>query len=192
MRAHALLPTLLMALVLGALAAACRPADGDAGLRLEGWLSADHALTAFVFLSVECPLSQNYTKQLGELDAAHPEVRMVGVFPLADDDEPRVAGFRDKYAVAFDTRLDHAYELVDALQPAVTPEVFLVAADGEVVYSGKIDNWAVELGRTRKAATEHYLDDAIRAHLAGEETPLRRVEPVGCFLPDEPNTAHDE
>lgn len=187
----ALLATAVLALGLTAACGSASSESAPSGVPRH-WLS-DGRLTAFTFLSIECPLSQNYTKTLNELAKRYTDVAFVGVFPLADDDEARVDGFREDFAVSFPTRLDHGYELVEALEPGVTPEVFLVDAAARVVYSGKIDNWAVELGRTRAGpATEHYLEDAIRAHGEGLEPPLSRVEPVGCFLPKEPYDARSE
>lgn len=168
-------------------AAACSHRGPDDSARWPGWLS-DKPLTAFTFLSVECPLSQNYTGQLNALNREYGEgVGFVGVFPLVDDDAERVQAFQDKYELGFVTRLDHGYELVDMLHPSVTPEVFLVDRNGKTIYSGKIDDWAVALGRTRSTATERYLEDAIRATQSDETVAIRRVEPVGCFLPEKPH-----
>jgi len=188
-RARVALAALLIPLSLGALAG-CSPSAPAA----RGLASSDRALTAFIFLSTECPLSQNYTKPLNELRSAYDlaTLDLVGVFPLSDDDDERVEAFCKKYPVQFSTRLDHGYELVYALRASVTPEVFLLGRDDELIYSGKIDNWAVELGKTRRVATAHYLKDAIDAHLQGRAPSVDHVDPVGCFLPEEPYVAQTE
>lgn len=180
---------LCSALLIGVL-----PACGDAASPPSPLATPGHRLTAFVFLSTECPLSQNYTLPLNELRDQYPpaDLDLVGVFPLADDDAARVGGFRSTYGVRFATRLDHGYALVDALEASITPEVVLLDDRDRVIYRGKIDNWAVKLGTTRKAATEHYLRDAIEAHLAGRTPEVERVDPIGCFLPEEPYLAANE
>lgn len=187
-RAHAACAALIMGL--GALAGCGRTALPTT----QPLASPGHALTAFVFLSTECPLSQNYTRQLDELRSAYDATAldMVGVFPLSDDDEARVRAFCEKYPVGFPTRLDHEYVLVDALHASVTPEVFLLDAQDTLIYSGKIDNWAVELGQTRRVATVHYLKDAIDAHLQDSPVPVDHIDPVGCLLPEDPYIAQTE
>lgn len=156
--------------------------------------SRESQLTAFVFLSTECPLSENYTLPLNELRAKYTEreLDLVGVFPLGDDDRERVDTFCTRFQVQFSTRLDHDYALVKALQASVTPEVVLLDGRDRTVYRGKIDNWAVKLGTTRKAATVHYLRDAVAAALAGDVPATQRVDPVGCFMPEEPYIAARE
>ncbi len=54
----------------------------------------------------------------------------------------------------------------------------------QLIYDGRIDNWYVDLGRSRPAPTTHELDDAIQAAEAGKKPAAKQVRGVGCYISD--------
>ena len=140
---------------------------------------------AFVFLSPECPLSQNYTKQINEINEKfrNNKVLILPVISGKDFSKKQIHAFKDKYNLNSDILLDKNYKLASELNAGVTPEVFLIhSGDKSVVYSGAIDNWAISLGKQRKEITETYLINAIDSTLQGNEVKHSRTKPIGCFL----------
>jgi len=163
---------------------------GSTGLRnLDGKpvkLSSLHKkLTAIVFLSPECPLSENYTLVLNRLQQQfHESTEVVGVFPGKSYSVEEYVAFSKKYKIRFLLLTDSAKKLSGQLNATVTPEVFLVDRNNNLVYSGAIDNWVVDLGKKRAAATEHYLAAAISACNKNEPIIVPHTKAVGCFIND--------
>lgn len=150
------------------------------------------AFTVYVFLDTECPLSKNYTLTLRKIQAAYvnQDLRFVAVFPAVGDTPKRIRAFTRHYQLSCETQPDPKREWTQALSAQITPEAFLVNPEGEVLYAGKIDNWAVSLGKKRQVITQHYLKDAIDAALAGEPISIPRTEAVGCII-SRKNRIHD-
>jgi hypothetical protein len=51
-----------------------------------------------------------------------------------------------------------------------------------VVYSGAIDNWAVDLGQKRQVITEFYVRDVLQALIHQQTIPYAKTQAIGCFL----------
>jgi peroxiredoxin len=150
-----------------------------------GLSSSNKKLTVVVFLSPECPLSQSYILNLNRIQQQNASLlQVVGIFPGTSYSYSDYITFRDKYKVNFDLFVDSSKSLVKALAALVTPEVFLLDTNFKVLYAGAIDNWAIDLGTKRYAASEHYLPDAIAAYVAGEPIILTRKKAIGCFISD--------
>lgn len=152
-------------------------------------LEANVEYTAYVFMGVECPISQKYIPTLNELAKNQQQLKIVGVFSgtLSSDD---LTQFSHQYKVNFEVIPDPDFELADRYSAAVTPEVFLVGKGGEVHYSGAIDNWFVSLGRNRLAPSEHYLLDALITLSVGREVKVSRTPAIGCFLERHKSATH--
>jgi len=79
---------------------------------------------------------------------------------------------------------DPEHVLVKRGRAQITPEVAVFDRGHQLVYDGRVDNWYVDLGRARPAATTHELDDAIRAAVAGKTVAESEVRGVGCYISD--------
>ncbi len=140
-------------------------------------------LVAFVFLSPECPLCQNYSLVLNDLqEKFKTDLDILGIFPGKAYAPEALPGFRDKYRIRFLLLTDTSFGLVRRLSARVTPEVFLMDKEGEILYRGAIDNWATALGRHRNKATEHYLEEAIGGYLRKSPILVKETRPVGCYI----------
>ena len=163
---------------------------GEKGLRdLDGkpvkLSTFDKKLKAIVFLSPECPLSQNYTLVLNQIQEENKETTdVIGVFPGTSYTPDEYQTFQKKYNIKFPLLTDSAKKLVDALGAKVTPEVFLLDVHDQVIYSGAIDNWIIDLGKKRRQATTHYLSDAIAAAVQIKTVQPVSTKAIGCFILD--------
>ena len=138
----------------------------------------------YIFLGTECPFSQNYTSTLNSLYEKYKAsgVEFIGVFPNPDDTRRKVKIFTAKYKIAFKTKRDRRLKLTNMVKAHITPEVFLIDVKLKVLYSGKIDNWAEDLGIKRTVITEHYLEDALSAFINGRSIKMPKTQAVGCFI----------
>jgi len=145
---------------------------------------ANKRAIVLVFLSPECPLCKNYTVTLNELLKTYEDknVALFGIIPGKNYSTSEIEKYNRKYKLKFKLLLDEKYEMSTMLNAKVTPEAFLLNNKGEIIYSGKIDNWAVSLKRKRQIITEHYLTNALSASLNGLPVELERTEPVGCII----------
>jgi hypothetical protein len=142
-------------------------------------------LRLFIFLSPECPLSQNYTSVLNNLDATFAgELQMVGIIPGKTYRQSEVDSFIKKYKITYPLFIDPSLDLSHYLKASVTPEAILLDTENHLVYKGAIDNWYKTLGRPGARATEHYLRDAIEANSRHQQPTIKRTTAVGCLIND--------
>lgn len=137
-----------------------------------------------VFLSTECPISQQYTRRLREIyeEFAPKRLEFVAYFPLRTDDYRALGRFRREYPLPFPTQPDPKQRMARRFRATVTPEVVVQDANGFVVYQGAIDDWFVTLGKHRPEPTRHYLHDALVAILERQPIIPPKTDPIGCFI----------
>lgn len=137
----------------------------------------------FEFLSVECPISNRAQPELARLARElAPEVEFVAVYPNAGETAEVIRRHGAEFQIAAPAYRDPRQQLADALHVAVTPEVVALAADGRLIYRGRINDQFVGLGQGRPAPTRHDLAEALEAFLGGTP-PTGVVTPaVGCRI----------
>ena len=144
--------------------------------------------TIFVFLSPECPLSQQYTLPLNQIAKNyHENVSVIGIFPGKSYDQPTINSFLKKYKIGFASYIDESKALSNYLKATVTPEVILVSHENDLVtvrYRGAIDDRVKALGVKRLKASSYFLQDAIEQSLQHKDVVIKRTDPVGCLIND--------
>ncbi len=155
--------------------------------RLDGSLTGLRVMegakaTLYITLDPECPMTLGYVPLLDSLQRALPTgLAMVGFYPAPFIVRDSAAVFARSHGLDFPQMMDPACELAHALRARVTPEAFLIALDGSVLYRGALDNSAVREGRKR-TANEHYLRDALNALAANAPPPIAEVKALGCIV----------
>lgn len=140
--------------------------------------------TVFAFLAPDCPLSQNYTRTLNNLQDQF-RADHFGFYAVISGDlysEEEIVQFTRQYKINLPVLRDHDFSLADHFGAHVTPEAFVVAPDAQLAYRGAIDNWVGDLGQHRIATTEDYLSDALADIQKGRRVRVRETRPVGCFI----------
>gem|GEM_PF-1714001 len=138
----------------------------------------------FVFLQPDCPLSQDQTRTLADL-AEDPRWRdfcFTGVFPGSLYQRAELEAFMLRYPCPYRLLWDPDLELARALGASVVPEVFVLNGQGDVMYQGAIDDWAIREGSKRQQPKEAYLKNALFALQRGEKPQPSKTEAVGCLL----------
>jgi peroxiredoxin len=140
--------------------------------------------TVFYFLSPECPLCQSYSLTINNLakEFAAKGITMVGIIPGADYSNLEISTFKNKYKLTIAIWKDEKFELVKKYKATITPEAVVVNGKNQVLYQGRIDNWAYELGKKRKIITEHNLQDALMSVVNNKPVKVTRTKAVGCFI----------
>jgi peroxiredoxin len=146
-------------------------------------LKDKQAYYLIAFLSPECPLCQNYSKDLNKLFEKYKnKIAFYGIIPGKAYSVAQVKKFRETFGVKFRLLFDNTFQLVNSLHATTTPQVYLVNKKNEIVYSGLIDNWAVSNGIKRTVVTEHYLEDAIFCSITNEQVKIKSTRPIGCLI----------
>jgi len=154
-----------------------------AGNPVESFLQNKKA-GVFVFLAPDCPLSQNYTLTLNNLEKEFNSygISFYGVFSGGGITSQAMDDFAATYHLSFPVMLDADSRIGDFFGATATPEAFLTDPKGHVLYKGAIDNWAPELGQHRAVITQHYLYDALGSVRANKPVQVKETQAVGCFI----------
>jgi cytochrome c-type biogenesis protein CcmH/NrfG/mono/diheme cytochrome c family protein len=146
----------------------------------------DARAIAFVFVTVDCPISNRYAPEVRRLHDAFRSrgvvVRTVYVNPADSRDtiERHVREF--KYPP--DALRDPGHHLVRLAQAIVTPEAAVFHPSGRLLYRGRIDDRYPEIGIDRQTAATHDLEDALAAAAEGRPISNPVTRAVGCVIAD--------
>lgn len=140
-------------------------------------------ISVFIFLSTSCPLSKSYTKTISSLKEKYAQhgIEFYGVYPFHEDNEDSVKIFTSMYNLNITSVLDHQKKLTKLLSARITPQV-VVFNKNEILYSGRIDNWATSVREKRQVITSHDLDEALTAILNNKPITNKFTEPIGCII----------
>ncbi len=148
-------------------------------------------VTALVFYSSECPISNAYSPTLNALVGEFPEasLKLVGVCVDPDLSDADVQAHAKDFGLMFPVACDHDGALAAKLGAKVTPEAFVIDAEGRVRYRGRIDDQFAARQQRNANPNTHELHDAIAAVLAGRAVVSEHVPAVGCPVPVPQKTA---
>ena len=139
--------------------------------------------TVYVFLSTNCPISNACVPELKRIADRFTDVDLIGVFPQASLSAEKLQEYSRQYQLNFPVVVDASRKLTHRFQATHTPQAFVQTDPGTVVYSGQIDNHYVGIaGQKRQAASQHFLQAAIDAVMAGRRPEVSETNPVGCII----------
>jgi hypothetical protein len=141
---------------------------------------------AFLFVSVDCPISNRYAPEIRRL---HDQFVARGVsFRLVYPNPAESAEMIRKHLKEYDlppvALRDPKQELAKFVSASITPEAAVFDRQRARVYLGRIDDRYVSLGVQRPAATQHDLEDALTDTIAGRRVHEATTQAVGCFIAD--------
>ncbi|MBI1344707.1 redoxin domain-containing protein [bacterium] len=179
--------------LLGGLLAQGQAADSVLGefqlqdFRGRTWKSTDfdrHKVLVVASYGVECPLAKLYAPRLQQLADAYKDqgVGFVVIDANRHDSLTEMAAFARDHQWTMPFLKDLNNQLADRLQAERTPEVFVLDADHQVKYRGRIDDQHSVGGHSRPAPTRDDLKLAIDDLLAGREVAVAKTEAVGCII----------
>ncbi|MBI1313817.1 redoxin domain-containing protein [bacterium] len=146
----------------------------------------DRTALVLVLLSTECPISNSYISLLNRLhfEWAQLDRRVDLIGLISDSSLTRAAAVAHsaEFKLAFPVLFDGSGELAGLLKPTHTPEAFVLDAQGQLVYRGRIDDTYADVGKRRLEPTSHEVRDAVEALLKGEPVNVAVQPPVGCLF----------
>jgi hypothetical protein len=141
---------------------------------------------AFLFVSVECPISNRYAPEVRRLHEkfAAQGVEFSLVYPNPMEPVTAIRRHVKDYNYPMRALRDPRQELAKVAGATITPEAAVFDARGRVLYRGRIDDRYVSLGVERPAATRRDLDEALTDIIAGKAPREAATQAVGCFIAD--------
>ena len=180
------LPLVLSAAVALCGAAAVDHGAMDLGGKPQDPFASHAAVTVLLFVRTDCPITNRYAPELQRL-AQEFKTRSVAfwlVYPDPDEAPQHIEDHIRAFGFPGQVLRDPHHELVREAHATVAPEAAVFDSHRKLAYHGRIDDRYVEIGKTRPAAQEHDLEDAISAVLAGKTVAHPETRAVGCSLAD--------
>ena len=141
---------------------------------------------AFIFVSVECPISNRYAPEVRRLydKFTAQGITFSLVYPNPVEPVAAIRRHLKDYSYPMRALRDPRHELVKMAGATITPEAVVVDPHGRVLYRGRIDDRYVSLGLERPVATRRDLDEALTDITAGRAPRQTTTQAVGCFIAD--------
>ena len=142
--------------------------------------------SVLIFYSSECPISNAYSPTLDSLFGTFPakRVKWVGICVDPDLSDADLKAHARDFNLKFPVVRDRHGAFAAKIGATMTPEAFVVDADGRVRYHGRIDDqFAKRMVRNANPAGNE-LKDALTALLKGDEVKAAHVAAVGCPIPE--------
>lgn len=148
-------------------------------------LWSKNTASVFVFAGIECPISNRYIPLLNKMNEKYRKnkIQFFEVYSAPRLDLAQINKHASDFGIKATVIWDYKQNLADATGANTTPQVVVVGNDGEIKYSGRIDNQYVSLGKSRNSATTHELDDALQSVVKGVKVKLPKTNVVGCCIP---------
>jgi hypothetical protein len=159
-----------------------------ASRRIDPFQTTNAATLVFVFVSIDCPISNRYAPEVRRLhDRFAPQgVKFWLVYPNRDDSVEVIRKHIEDYQYPLEALRDPEHTLVKTAKVRVTPEVVVYSRAGRKLYQGRIDDRYVDFGKERPQATQRDLQDALEAIVNGRAVTNAVTTAVGCYIPETP------
>lgn len=139
--------------------------------------------TVICFLGTECPLARLYAPRLAELAAEfEPQgVRFIGIDSNCHDSLDEVRQFVGDFKLPFPVAKDHGNVVADRLHAERMTEVFVIGAESQIQYRGRIDD-RYRPGVARGRAQREDLRIALQEIIAGKPVSVPFTDVTGCLI----------
>jgi hypothetical protein len=138
--------------------------------------------SVLIFYWQDCPVSNSYAPELNRLCAGHTNLAWYIVQVDPELSRRQATDHARKFDLHPPVLLDPQHYLVKQLQATVTPEVVVVGKEGQLLYRGRIDDGWAALGKKRATVSQHDLQDALDAIVAGRPVKNRETKAIGCLI----------
>jgi hypothetical protein len=135
-------------------------------------------------LSVDCPISNRVLPELTAIAMRWESqgVQVLHVYPNADEPDEAVVRHRREFQLPDVAWRDPGGLFVRRHGLATTPEVIAWAADGRLIYRGRIHDQFGGLGQGRPAPTRHDLSEALERFLTTGRAEAVVTKAIGCAI----------
>lgn len=135
--------------------------------------------TVLLWISTQCPVSNAYNARIAALAKTYePQgFRFVGINSNKEEKAPDIARHAAENGFAFTILKDEGNVVADAYGASVTPEAYVLDAQGILIYHGRIDD-----SQKEAAVTSRDLEAALGAVLGGRPVEKAESKAFGCTI----------
>ena len=153
--------------------------DAASGKDLDLKSAAGTKATVLMFISTQCPVSNDYNERMATLakDYSGKGVAFVGINSNRAEAAEEVAAHAKKNGFSFPVLKDTNNVKADHFGAAVTPEIYVYDANWTLKYHGRIDDH--QKGTDIKSTD---LKNALDAVVVGKEVPVAETKAFGCTI----------
>lgn len=140
----------------------------------------------FIFVSVDCPISNRYAPDVRRLYDKYSSRGVVFslVYPNPAESSDVIRRHLREFSYPVRAMRDPRHDLVKVAGVTITPEAAVYDRQRRLLYHGRIDNRYKSLGVERPVSTQHDLDDVLGDVVAGRPVRQASAPAVGCFIAD--------
>ncbi len=141
--------------------------------------------TVLVFSCTVCPCALGCERRIEQIHRDYAgkgvQVVVINVGDTPSDELPKLRQRLKRQGFTFLCLRDATRRVARAYGATVTPQVFVLDAQGRIAYMGTIDD---QVWKSQGGPVEHpYLRDALDALLRGKRPRLVETRPLGCEIP---------
>ncbi len=139
----------------------------------------DSKAIVIFFVATECPVSNAYNSRMENLYKEYnPEnIAFLGINSNKAETEEMMKEHAEENDLTFTILKDANNVIADEFDASVTPEVYVLDDDYNILYHGRIDNSKNEADVTSKD-----LENALNEILAGKEVTTNATKAFGCSI----------
>ncbi|MFO7446816.1 MAG: thioredoxin family protein [Ignavibacteriaceae bacterium] len=132
-----------------------------------------------IFVSTQCPISNAYNTRMAELQKKYSskEVTFLGINSNKQESISEIKSHAEENKLGFAVLKDEKNIIADKLEASVTPEVYVINSNFEVLYHGRIDD-----SRDEGDITSKDLSTALDEVLSGKKVSNIRTKAFGCTI----------
>jgi len=145
------------------------------------WLSqySDSTAVVVMFIATQCPVSNDYNTRMTRLATEYQPrgFQFLGINSNKQESTEECAMHAEQNSLTFPVLKDDRNVIADRFGATRTPEVYVIAQNGTILYHGRIDD-SRNIDRVESRDLEATLD----AIFAGTQVPVTETRAFGCSI----------
>ena len=132
-----------------------------------------------MFIATECPVSNDYNSRMEKLynDYKEKGIAFLGINSNKAESVERIKEHAAEKGLTFTILKDEQNIIADKFEASVTPEVYVLNKNFELLYHGRIDN-----ARNESEVVSKDLEKALNEILSGKEVSKKETKAFGCSI----------
>jgi len=155
--------------------------------KLKDYEGKEHSLSDYkdskaivvMFIATQCPISNDYNERMANIFNQYKDksIAFLGINSNKQESVEEIKEHSKQNKFGFPILKDWNNVIADKFGASVTPEIYVLNSDYEILYHGRIDD-----SRNDEKIKSHDLKNAIDSILGGKEVSEKRTKAFGCTI----------
>lgn len=155
--------------------------------RLKDYNGKEHQLSDYkdskaiviIFVATQCPVSNDYNSRMAQIynDYKDKGISFIGINSNKQESIEEIKKHANDNNLSFPILKDENNLIADKFSASVTPEVFVINKNFEVLYHGRIDD-----SRKISEVKNHDLRNTLDEILSGKSVTIKKTKAFGCTI----------